>query len=188
MKHELEPIDAHLPKNGTGSSRREFIFAVAGLALTGVFAAMPGITFAANVANASDPVKAFIRVSQAITEHKQIDSVLAARFLEAFAQRDPLFDKRISQLNHLAVAGINAQQFLDKATQAGLHDFLYDIVTAWYTGTIGDDYHGTLIAYKQALMYQTVQDGLIVPTYCGNGSIWWTAPVPAENVDFLASL
>lgn len=188
MKHETATKSAALNKNGTGSTRREFICAVAGLTLTGAIAAIPGVSFGATIASASDPVKAFITVSQTITEHKQIDSALAARFLEVFTQRDPQFVARISQLERLAIAGIDAKQFMTKATQAGLNEFLYQIVTAWYTGTVGDDYHGTLVAYKQALMYQTVRDGLVVPTYCGKGPMWWTAPVPDENDGLIASL
>lgn len=188
MNLKIEPDVISSPKNGTGSTRREFLLATARLTLAGAFASLSGNAFAASVARASDPVTAFIALSRTITEHKQIDSVLAARFFDAFAARDKHFAARLSHLAQLQSPDDSAQQLLNKATQAGLHDFLYQIVVAWYTGTVGDDYHGTLVAYKQALMYQTVSDGLIVPTYCGNGPIWWTAPVPAENPSLIENL
>lgn len=175
-------------KNGTGSNRREFLRAAVNLTVSAALFVGPGRAFAASLVSASDPVKNFITVSQAITEHKQIDSGLAARFYEAFARRDRQFTARVTRLAQLLTAGDSAQQLMDKATRAGLKDFLYQIVTAWYTGTVGSDSHGTLVAYKQALMYAPVSDGLVVPTYCGNGPIWWTAPVPDENDGLIASL
>lgn len=181
MKRHFAPETVSASKNGTGSTRREFLLATLGLTVTGAVAALPGQAFAASVIHASDAVKQFVRISQAITEHKHLDVTLAARFYEVLAQRDTQFVPRVAQLDALITPQITAQDFLAKANSAGLHDFLYQIVTAWYTGTVGDDYHGTLVAYKQALMYQTVSDGLVVPTYCGNGPIWWTAPVPDEH-------
>ncbi|MFT4274161.1 MAG: sugar dehydrogenase complex small subunit [Pantoea sp.] len=188
MKRHFPTETVSVNKNGTGSSRREFLFATLGLTLTGVVASLPGRAFAASVVSGSDAVKQFVSLSQAITEHKHLDTVLAARFFAAFSQRDAQFAPRLTQLALLLQPGMSAQQLLAKADSAGLHDFLYQIVTAWYTGTVGDDYHGTLVAYKQALMYQTVSDGLVVPTYCGNGPIWWTAPVPEERNGLIDSL
>ncbi|MEG3131644.1 sugar dehydrogenase complex small subunit [Pantoea cypripedii] len=188
MKRQIPAETVSVTKNGTGSTRREFLFATLGLTLTGAVASLPGRAFAASVLSASDAVKQFISISQAITEHKHLDTVLAARFFQAFSQRDAQFGPRLTQLSRLLQPGMSAQQLLDQADKAGLHDFLYQIVTAWYTGTVGNDYHGTLVAYKQALMYQTVSDGLIVPTYCGNGPIWWTAPIPDEHSSLIDSL
>lgn len=181
MKRHCSSETVSVSKNGTDSTRREFLLATIGLTLTGAIAALPGRALAASVIHASDTVKQFVRVSQAITEHQHLDVNLAARFYQALSERDPQFVGRLAQLIPLISPTISAQDFLAKASSAGLRDFLYHIVTAWYTGTVGDDYHGTLVAYKQALMYQTVSDGLIVPTYCGNGPIWWTAPVPDEH-------
>jgi fructose 5-dehydrogenase small subunit len=178
MKRQIPAETVSVTKNGTGSTRREFLFATLGLTLTGVVATLPGRAFAASVISGSDAVKQFISISQAITEHKHLDTVLAARFFQVFSQRDAQFGPRLTQLALLLQPGMTAQQLLDQADKAGLHDFLYQIVTAWYT----------LVAYKQALMYQTVSDGLIVPTYCGNGPIWWTAPIPDEHSSLIDSL
>lgn len=175
-------------ENGTGSTRREFIRTALGITVSGALIALPFGTFAAEAVSATDPLRGFIALSQAITEHRQIDSTLAARFYRAFARHDAQFTARIRELARVLAAGDSAQQLMEKATRIGLNDFLYQIVTAWYTGTVGNDYHGTLVAYRHALMYQPVSDGLVVPTYCGNGPIWWTAPVPDENDGLIASL
>lgn len=181
MKRHFASETVSVTKNGTGSTRREFLLATFGLTVTGALAALPGRAFAAGVIHASDAVKQFVRVSQAITEHQHLDVTLAARFYDVLAERDAQFVPRLAQLASLITPHLTAQDFLAQASNIGLHDFLYQLVTAWYTGTVGDDYHGTLVAYKQALMYQTVSDGLVVPTYCGNGPLWWTAPVPDEH-------
>lgn len=176
------------PKNGTGSSRREFLLGAVNLGVAGALFSLPSHAFSASLLSAADPVKNFITLSQAITEHTHINSDLAARFYEVFATSDRQFTARVNRLVQLLTPGDSAQTLMDKARKAGLNEFLYQIVTAWYTGTVGSDYHGTLVAYKQALMYQPVSDGLVVPTYCGNGPIWWTAPIPDENDGLIASL
>lgn len=188
MRSSSSPPEVILSKNGTGSTRREFLRNTLGILAIGALTPLPFKAVAAGVASGADPLNGFIALSQAITEHRQIDSRLAARFYSAFSQCDAQFVPRVNRLVQLLQPGDSAQQLLDKASQAGLKDFLYQIVTAWYTGTVGDDHHGTLVAYQQALMYRPVSDGLVVPTYCGNGPIWWTQPLPDEHSNLIASL
>lgn len=179
MKPESQqclPSDAS--ENGIGSSRRDFIKSALVISAAGLATCLPLRSFADSVPRGSDPTRDFISVSQGITEHKHINPQLAARFLTAFDKRDAQFASKISQLARLRQPSDSAVSFKQKAVAAGLGDFLQEILTAWYTGTIGSDYKGTLVAYKNALMYATVSDGLVVPTYCGNGPLWWTEPVP----------
>ncbi len=178
MKQIIEQSHTELPENGTGSSRREFIKSALVITVTGMVASLPLQSFASSVVHGGDTIQDFIRVSQAITEHKHINPTLAAHFLSAFIKRDDQFSSKITRLAQLYQTGDSAVAFQTKAVAAGLGEFLQQVVTAWYTGTIGDDYKGTLVAYKEALMYDTVSDGLVVPTYCGNGPLWWTVPVP----------
>ncbi|ARU93605.1 sugar dehydrogenase complex small subunit [Tatumella citrea] len=178
MKQIFEQSHTDLPENGTGSSRRGFIKSALVLTASGLVASLPLRSFASSVVHGGDTTQDFISVSQAITEHKHINPQLAAHFLSAFIKRDNQFSSKITRLAQLYQTGDTAIVFKNKAVAAGLGDFLQQILTAWYTGTIGDDYKGTLVAYKEALMYDTVSDGLVVPTYCGNGPLWWTVPVP----------
>ena len=110
-----------------------------------------------------------------------MNAELAAHFFNAFVKKVPEFTQQITLLGQLIQADMSAVTFAEKAQAAGLQDLLQQIVTAWYTGTVGNDYHGILVSYQQAWMYRTVSDGLVVPTYCGNGPLWWTAPVPDAN-------
>ena len=178
MKQNFEPSSSDTSENGTGSSRRDFIRSALVISVAGLAASLPLQSFADSVIHGRDVAQDFIRVSQTITEHKHISPPLAAHFLSAFSQRDPQFTSKISRLAAVIQPSDTAAGFKQRAVTAGLGNFLQDIITAWYTGTIGDDYKGTLVAYKEALMYATVSDGLVVPTYCGNGPLWWTAPVP----------
>ncbi|MBS0877688.1 MULTISPECIES: sugar dehydrogenase complex small subunit [unclassified Tatumella] len=178
MKQIFEQSHTDLPASGTGSSRRGFIKSALILTAGSLAASLPLQSFASSLVHGGDTTQDFISVSQAITEHKHINPQLATHFLSAFIKRDNQFSSKITRLAQLRQPGDSAIAFRQKAIDAGLGDFLQQILTAWYTGTIGDDYKGTLVAYKQALMYDTVSDGLVVPTYCGNGPLWWTAPVP----------
>jgi len=178
MENYLLPGGLSAGKSGAGATRREFLLA----ALAAAFAAAaPRGALAAETAGLTAALEQFIHISQTITESDDLDPQLAGRFFVAFAQGDAQFAPRLAQLVPLATPGLSAQDFMAKAESAGLRDFLYQIITSWYTGTIGGDYRGILVAYQQALMYRTVRDGLTVPTYCGNGPIWWTAPVPDES-------
>lgn len=178
MKQNFEQSPSDVIENGTGSTRRDFIRSALVISVAGIAASLPLQSFADSVIRGSDAARDFIRVSQTITEHKHISPQLASHFLSAFSQRDPQFNSKISRLAAVIQPSDTAVAFKQRAVAAGLGNFLQDIVTAWYTGTLGDDYKGTLVAYKEALMYATVSDGLVVPTYCGNGPLWWTAPVP----------
>ncbi|WP_241581494.1 sorbitol dehydrogenase family protein [Rosenbergiella nectarea] len=166
---------------GIDTNRRRFLksslIVTAGCFIT----SLPLSGLAQNTASSGDTLRAFIRITQAITEHKQVNAELAAHFFNAFVKKVPNFAQQITPLVQLIQEGMSATAFAEKAQAAGLQARLQQIVTAWYTGTVGNDYHGILVSYQQAWMYRTVSDGLVVPTYCGNGPLWWTAPVPDAN-------
>lgn len=166
---------------GTDTNRRRFLknslIVTAGCFVT----SLPLSGLAQNTSSSGDVLRAFIRVTQTITEHKQINAELAAHFYNAFVKKMPEFAQQMHPLVQLINDGMSATAFAEQAHRAGLQTLLQQIVTAWYTGTVGDDYHGILVSYQQAWMYRTVSDGLVVPTYCGNGPLWWTAPVPDAN-------
>jgi hypothetical protein len=72
----------------------------------------------------------------------------------------------------------SAQVLLQAAERAHQKEAALAVVAAWFKGTVGHGQEAVLVTYQQALMYRPASDGLIVPTYCGNGPLWWTAPVP----------
>lgn len=179
----MTPNSPHSECDATGNdtNRRRFLknslIVTAGCFVT----SLPLSGLAQNTSPSGEPLRAFIQVTQTITEHKHVNAELAAHFFNAFVKKVPEFTQQITPLVQLTQAGMSAATFAERAQAAGLQGLLQQIITAWYTGTVGNDYHGILVSYQQAWMYRTVSDGLVVPTYCGNGPLWWTVPVPDAN-------
>lgn len=171
-------------QNGTGFTRRELLV---GLASTMVATSLLGYSFltqAEQQTAAANPLAfaRFFKLSQTLTEHQDIDQGMSARIFTALHNSDDQFPSKISQLTALMQDGQSAQQLQALAQQHQLQKTVSAIVAAWYTGTVGHGQQAVLIAYKDALMYRPASDALVVPTYCGNGPLWWTATPPDINL------
>ena len=103
----------------------------------------------------------FFDLSRAVTEKDDLDMA-----------------GRIGKLAALVRNHATAKTFKEAAAAEGLDGDVMRIVTAWYTGTVGTTKGPVVVAYKDALMYRPVADGLTVPTYCDNGPTWWTGLPP----------
>jgi len=183
----------------SNASRRRVLKAVsAALAEIGLFSLpltaladgpTPGANQAASSAAAPEhppatPVDAqqFLAVSKALTGHDDLNPQTARRILQAMRDDNAAFADKAAALAVLAKGTLAPNAYLEAATPLGLRDTALAIVSAWYTGTVGSGPRARLIAYKEALMYWPVRDGLTVPTYCSNGPLWFTAPPPAVGV------
>ena len=130
----------------------------------------------------------FYTLSQTITGHRDLSAATAARIEQAMRANVPGFAERLPQLGALLVTGQEAKVLLAAATaaDAALRELALAIVAAWYTGTVaGNAAQGTksiVVAYAEALMYRTVADGQVVPTYCNYGPLWWLKAPPAVRV------
>ncbi|KKO60926.1 Fructose dehydrogenase small subunit precursor [Janthinobacterium sp. KBS0711] len=130
----------------------------------------------------------FYTLSQTITGHRDLSAATAARIEQAMRTNVPGFADRLPQLGELLVTGQEAKVLLAAATaaDASLRELALAIVAAWYTGTVaGNAAQGTksiVVAYAEALMYRTVADGQVVPTYCNYGPLWWLKAPPAVRV------
>jgi len=177
-------FDLTTQKNGTGFSRRDMLKGVGSAMVAATLLGFPFLTQAEKDTATGDPVifSQFFMISQAITEHQDLSPGMSARFFNAFYQGDPQFPAQVSKLYSLLQPSLRAKQFQEIAKQNGLGDLLTSIITGWYTGTVKNGTDSILIAYKDALMYRPVSDGLIVPTYCGNGPLWFTAAPPAASM------
>ena len=127
----------------------------------------------------------FYTLSQAITGHQDLRTETAARIEQAMRTNVPGFAEHLPALGALVKTGQPAKDLLAAATatDASLRELALAIVAAWYTGTVaGNAAQGTksiVVAYAEALMYRTVADGQVVPTYCNYGPLWWLkAPPP----------
>ncbi|ANI31470.1 dehydrogenase [Yersinia entomophaga] len=171
-------------KNGTGFTRRELLFGVASAMVATSLLGYPFLTKAEQATAAANPLAfaRFFKLSQALTEHKDIDQGMSARIFTALHNSDAQFADQIIQLTTLMQPEQRAQQLLAAASGHNLQKVVSNIMAAWYTGTVGHGQQAVLIAYKDALMYRPASDGLIVPTYCGNGPLWWTAAPPDINL------
>jgi len=127
-------------------------------------------------------VQQFLAVSKALTGHQDLNPQTASRILQAMRDDNAAFADKAAALAVLAKGTLAPNAYLEAATPLGLRDTALAIVAAWYTGTVGSGPRARLIAYKEALMYWPVRDGLTVPTYCTNGPLWFTAPPPAVGL------
>jgi hypothetical protein len=138
----------------------------------------PAFSFAAAGKPAED---AFFRVSQILTGYTELDPHTSVRISKALIDQTPAMSESLLTLGDLAKDPANtgsAQLFLSAAERVNQKEAALAVVAAWFKGTVGHGQEAVLLAYQQALMYRPVSDGLIVPTYCGNGPLWWTAAVP----------
>ena len=150
---------------------------LAGASLS-AFAQEPAFSFAASGQPAAD---AFFRVSQVLTGYTELDPGTSVRIAKALIDQQPAMSESLLMLGDLAKDPANtasAQLFLSAAQKVNQKQAALAVVAAWFKGTVGHGQEAVLVTYQQALMYRPVSDGLIVPTYCGNGPLWWTSDIP----------
>jgi hypothetical protein len=124
----------------------------------------------------------FLHLSQTLTGHIGLDPLTAARISAAFAQIAPAHHAHFKPLFELVRPGLAPNNFLAVANGTGLGPTAHAIVAAWYTGTVGSGVEAITVAYRDALMYGPVADGLFPPTYALGGPAWWTSPPPKVGV------
>ncbi|AHV94426.1 sugar dehydrogenase complex small subunit [Bordetella holmesii] len=170
-------MDLTAPPTGSGvrqpsRQRRALLLGMAGLC---VAAPLPGV---AAMMSAPAGGTAFLALSSILTDRHHLNPLTASRIEAALAGSGVRQAARLPELLALAASASDSAQLMHAATEAGLGDLAIDIVTAWYTGTVGQGPKAVVVAYEEALMYQPVRDGLTVPTYCNYGPMWWTGMPP----------
>jgi fructose 5-dehydrogenase small subunit len=164
-----------------GLSRRAF---VAGMAVSMLLAACTDSSGTPQTialsATPADP--AFLKLSQALTGHADLDPVTAARISQGFGQLYPEMKAQFPTLVALAAEHPQPKALLAAATERGLAEPALAIVAAWYMGTVGKGQGAISVAYADALMFRPVADALYPPTYALGGPAWWTAEPPPIGV------
>jgi len=165
----------------TGLSRRAF---VAGMAISMLLAACRNSsgTQQTIVPSATPADPAFLKLSQVLTGHADLDPVTAARISQGFGQLYPEMKAHFPMLVALAAEHPQPNALLAAATQSGLAEPALAIVAAWYMGTVGKGQDAISVAYADALMFRPVADALYPPTYSLGGPGWWTAAPPPIGV------
>lgn len=130
-------------------------------------------------AAAQDPALAqFMALSRKITAFQDLSDETGTRILAALAQNDATTAAALERLAALAQSAPDAAALRDAAAAAQLGDLLTSVLSSWYTGTVVTGEKSTVVAYRDALMYRPVEDGLTVPTYCNKGPMWWRDTLP----------
>lgn len=124
-----------------------------------------------------DDVVRFLALSRKATAYDDLNVVVATRTYDALVADEAGDKDKLAALASLAEKSPDAKALKAAAAQAGLADALTAVLMAWYTGTVAGK-KTVMIAYHDALMYRPVADGLVVPTYCDKGPLWWRDKLP----------
>jgi hypothetical protein len=128
----------------------------------------------------SDEHGAFLAVSAILVGRQTLDTALGRRYYDALVADDAAFPAAINSLlsfiEHGQIDPMNLQAMLD-ANHLELAPLPRRIVTAWYTGVVGDGGNARCLAYENALMSEVVKDKLAPPTYAyGAYGSWESKP------------
>lgn len=150
---------------------------LAGLLAASAAALIPPAVAAPAADTARD---AFLAASKVLTGRSSLDPEDAARLYEALLADDPQFATSVQ-----ALAKTLDQQKIDLSQLQHVLDTEHSplaalprkIVTAWYTGIVGEGEKARCITYETALMNVIVADKLRPPSYCyGAPGSWVEKP------------
>jgi len=129
----------------------------------------------------------FLVLSQTLTGHSPLDPILARRYLNALSFQDTTFGMQfIALLKVVALSPVMEPEALASTLDQQNPDLgkvLHRIVSAWYTGVVGEGANAQVIAYQGALMFASVDDVLMPPSYCRAAPFYWTAKPPQVTTE-----
>ena len=157
-------------------ARRKVLKGAASLGVVSLVSTVPvkGIASPLNVTH--DNV--FVTVSKILTGRSDLLPILHERFYEALSHQFPQFD---SDLNALAkeLAALPPKKIESSLTPHSLTT-AKAILSAWYTGIVGQGVNAKVITYRHALEFEAVDDVLQIRSYCPNKPGYWAAK-PVEK-------
>ena len=121
----------------------------------------------------------FMAVSQFLI-HRPLSPLLGQRYYQALTRHHVGFPQRLNALAQMLTIHHFAQadDFLAATPQTEpVWQTAKTIISAWYTGLVGEGSTLELIAYADAIMYQPTRDILVIPTY-GGGPFYWAVTQP----------
>ncbi|WP_168788932.1 sorbitol dehydrogenase family protein [Paraburkholderia aromaticivorans] len=133
---------------------------------------------AGSVATAPD---SFVQISKLLTGQASLDAMLAGRLYRALTADDGGFGEQhqrlLAYINDHKADPMQLQQMLD-AEKSALAPVPRRIVTAWYTGIVGEGERARCIAFETNLLNVITADKLKPPSYSyGVYGSWATQPV-----------
>lgn len=133
--------------------------AVGAIAMPSAMATMP----------AAAGLDAFMALSMRLTGRERLDAAVGARLHEALGAEIPRFQADVEELLALVdgrmIDPLRLQSTLD-AKHPALAALPRRIVSAWYTGIVGEGERARCIAFETSLMNGIVADHLSPPSYC----------------------
>lgn len=151
--------------------------------LTGLLAASAASVLppAFTVPSAHAAEDAFLSASKILTGRSSLDPADGARLYAALTADDPHFAAGIQSLFAIldgrSIDLSQLQHVLD-SEHSPVAALPRKIVTAWYTGIVGEGEKARCITYETALMNVVVADKLRPPSYCfGAPGSWVEKPV-----------
>jgi hypothetical protein len=143
-------------------------------------ALLPGANAQSRPVESAAP-DSFIALSKILTGQASLDGALASRLYEALSADDVRFNERHRQLlayiDERNVDPARLQQLLD-ADKSPLAALPRRVVSAWYTGIVGDGERARCIAFEKNLLNVVTADKLKPPSYSyGVYGSWAAKPV-----------
>lgn len=142
----------------------EGLGAVGALSLIAPFNALASST-------ASDLADAFMQVSMRLTEVKLLNPELSQRLYQALTSANPAFDTELRALAEAITTAADAD--LSTALAPAAQRTAKTILSAWYTGIVGEGLDAKVITYRHALQFTAVDDVLVIRSYCPNKPGFW---------------
>jgi Membrane bound FAD containing D-sorbitol dehydrogenase len=119
---------------------------------------------------------AFLELSRILTGRSALDPTQAVRLYDALSANSPRFQSEVHALLALiktrSVDPSQLQHTLDTEKSA-LVALPRAILSAWYTGVVGEGERARCVAFETSLMYVVLADRLTPPSYCHGGPASW---------------
>jgi hypothetical protein len=180
-QHQSAAAPAH------SMARRRFVLGACASAAAVAFASAAGFGWSAlfSQAFADTPpagLDSFLSLSRRLTGRTDFDPALARRVYGGLSKSDGEFGATVSALNawlatHGGVPSDTVTQAL-QTEQPKLAHAVGAIMRAWYLGLVGDAPSASVVAYERALMFDSVNDVLTIPSYCRDVPFYWAQKPP----------
>ncbi|MGO1298573.1 MAG: sugar dehydrogenase complex small subunit [Vibrio sp.] len=150
---------------------------IKGLASTSLLSFLPAFNVMAD-ALSDDVPAAFISVSKTLTGRESLSDVLGECFYHALQATQSNFSNQVMALEK-ELSQLEPKNYTEKLSSQA-QKTAKTILSAWYTGIVGEGPSAQVIAYRHALEFSAVDDVLTPRSYCPNKPGFWAAK-PVEK-------
>lgn len=118
----------------------------------------------------AQPADTFLKLSMQLTQVNLLNPKLSERLYQALKAESPQFD---GELQALAQAVATAGTDITTALKPTAKNTAKRILSAWFTGIVGEGLDAKVITYRHALQFNAVDDVLVIRSYCPNKPGFW---------------